>query len=115
MSPQLELSFSSPPQADLLAAEYLSAWLSDRGGWWTAKRLGAVLGIDDRRIRALTSLRPGEIISGPGCPGYKHASHCTAAELSGAAAKLERQAKNMAERAARMRVAAARAAFLSRP
>lgn len=97
-----DLSPKSPlPQAqDILA---LVQWLAAHPGWHTARQLAAQLNLSDRKVRALAEHSHGLIVSGPGTPGYCHASHCTAEEISHAADTLISQAKTMIRRALRIR------------
>ena len=101
---QLELSFRAPEQPDLEDVARLARWLYEAGSaWTTAKQITAALGLADRQIRHLASASGGVIISGPGCPGYKHARNCDPEEIATVAARLEHQAKLMATRAGQIR------------
>lgn len=101
---QLELSFRAPEQPDLEEVAKLAVWLYQIGDEWvTARRITAALDLTDRQIRHLAAASGGVIVSGPGCPGYKHVRHCDPDELRTVASRLEHQAKLMAERAAAIR------------
>lgn len=76
----------------------LVAWLKGQTEWKTAKQITAALGLSDRTIRDLASQSDGRIISGPGCPGYKHIDRATKGEIAGAIARMDHQAKVMLRR-----------------
>ena len=61
------------------------------------------LDLGDRQIRALAERAGGLIISGPGTPGYCHASHCPAEQISHAADTLISQGRRMIRRAIQLR------------
>ena len=66
--------------------------------WSTARQIAATLGLTDRQVRKLAEHSAGRIISAPGCPGYRHLHHCTAAQLAEVADRLKSQAKAMLQR-----------------
>ena len=101
---QLSLNFPREPKPKNSSQELnaLLAWLRGKDAWTTAKIISEALGFSDRKIRALASESAGFILSGPGCPGYKH--------ILDATSKLEHQAKAMAERAGQIRSAYHKAA-----
>lgn len=90
----------SPPSDQIVG---LVRWLSLNPGWHTAKELTAHLDLSDRKVRALAEASNGLIVSGPGTPGYAHASHCTAEEIAHATDTLISQARRMMHRAIRIR------------
>jgi hypothetical protein len=81
----------------------LVTWLALNPGWHTARQLAVHLTLTDRQVRSLAEASNGLIISGPGTPGYCHASHCTAEEIAHASDTLISQAKRMLHRAIRIR------------
>ena len=89
------------PPSDQVCA--LVGWLALNPGWHTARQLAAHLTLSDRQIRALAEASNGLIVSGPGTPGYAHASHCTAEEIAHATDTLISQARRMMHRAIRIR------------
>jgi len=78
-------------------------WLALHPGWHTAAKISGSLSLSDRKVRALAEASNGLVVSGPGTPGYCHASHCTAEEISHAAETLISQGKRMIARAIRIR------------
>lgn len=100
---QLELSLHAPAPADLDEIARLTRWLYEAGDRWsTAREIGRALDLDDRKVRLLAAASGGVVVSGPGCPGYKHVRHCDPEEISTVAARLRHQAKLMDSRAAQM-------------
>lgn len=84
MSQQACFNFtpSAAPPADG-EVERLVSYLYQRGPVWTpAKQILADLGINDRVIRKLKGLSNNRIISGPGCPGYRHLDHTTLIQIN---------------------------------
>lgn len=71
-----------------------------------AGQLAERLGLSDRTVRKLAEASDGQIVSAPGCPGYKHFDHCTPAELARAADKPRSQARLMLKRSIRLRAKA---------
>lgn len=97
---QLELSLNAEEQPDLEQVAMLATWLYQSGDEWiTARRITEALDFTDRRIRRLASASGGLIVSGPGCPGYKHVLHCDPQEVATVTARLIHQGKLMADRA----------------
>jgi hypothetical protein len=92
---------AADPKAESTAA--LTGWLASHPGWHTARQLAAALDLSDREVRAAAERSEGLVISGPGTPGYCHASHCSAEQISHAADTLLSQARRMIRRALRMR------------
>jgi hypothetical protein len=90
----------APPSDQVVG---LVQWLATNPGWHTAKQLATHLDLSDRQIRSLAEASNGLIVSGPGTPGYCHASHCTAEEIAHATDTLISQAKRMLHRAIRIR------------
>lgn len=98
MSHQLEIDFSpKPPAHDDI--ERLALFLYDQGPvWTTAKDITKALNITDRQIRKLASDSHGKILSGPGCPGYRHVRRSTPEEVQEVVARLRHQAHMMDQR-----------------
>lgn len=105
---QEEFNLDDPTPADLEAVAGLLVFLGTREGWTTAREIRAELGHDDRRLRHLAAISGGLVVSGPGCPGYRHVLNCTAEEVRATAARLEAQAEKMGRRARSIRAAAHR-------
>lgn len=103
---QLELSLDAPAPADLADVARLAGWLYEAGDRWVrAKEITDALELTDRQIRHLAASSGGLIVSSPGSPGYKHIRHCDPEEIRAITARLEHQAKLMAERASSIRKA----------
>jgi len=100
-----EFDFSTPPlppaatEVDRLVHHLLEAGPI----WITAKELATSLDLTDRKVRQLAEHSDGLIISGPGCPGYRHLHHCTADQLREVADRLNSQARSMMRRSIRIR------------
>lgn len=106
MTTQLELDLTRQTEAAAAEARVLVSYLRGRRQWVKARQIGADLdGMNERKVRALAALADAEIVSGPGCPGYKHIGSCTASELLEAASRLEAQARRMTSRAIKLRAA----------
>jgi len=99
MNTQLDLDFNATPQTSDIDLDRLTSWLYARGdNWSTAKIITAELGFTDRNVRALASASNGQILSGPGCPGYKHIRHSDPEEVAQVVARLRHQAHAMDQR-----------------
>jgi hypothetical protein len=98
MNGQLEMDFEAKqPAADDIAR--LARFLYDQGAQWTtAKDITAALNFSDRKIRHLASESNGLILSGPGCPGYRHVRRATTEEVQEVVARLRHQAHVMDQR-----------------
>lgn len=104
MISQAAFNFPAPPAPQQSDVERLVNHLHDAGETWlTASQLAAVLGLTDRKIRKLAEHSDGLIVSGPGCPGYRHIDHCTPSILSEVADRLKSQARSMIRRSIRIR------------
>jgi hypothetical protein len=77
-------------------------WASAKD-WVNAKQIAASLGYNERKIRSLAQHSEGIIISGPGCPGYRHISHCTGAQVREVSDRMKSQAKAMLRRSIRLK------------
>jgi len=101
---QTHLNFTEPkPTGSNQEVNVLLAYLRGKRDWTTAKIISKALHLTDRKIRALASQSDGHILSGPGCPGYKHLLDAQPKEIAEVAARLEHQAKAMLTRAIRIR------------
>jgi len=100
--PQLSLFEANSDNPNLRSLEY---YLDTARAWLTANQLGERMPqqFTDRQLRALAAASD-RIISGQ--RGYRHIRHATAEEVTHAANWLEHQAKEMGERAQRIRRAA---------
>lgn len=97
---QLELDLRAPAPPDLAEVARLTGWLYEAGDrWCNAREISSQLGISDRQIRHLAAASRGLVVSGPGCPGYKHVRHCDPEEAKTVAGRLRHQAKLMDNRA----------------
>lgn len=77
-------------------------WAS-RNEWVNAKTIAARLGFNERKIRSLAEHSNGVVISGPGCPGYRHVSNCTGAQIREVSDRMKSQAKAMLRRSIRLK------------
>ena len=104
-------------QPDLFAAPVHSAdadvrWLEEflRGGkcWFTSGDILMSLGVpaSENKKRWLRGLANASEFVVSGQSGYRHMEHCSPEEIHHCAATLESQAKEMAERAGRLRKSA---------
>ena len=102
---QFELDLSVQPDKPAVAGlrELLHVLKSLGPVWTTAGQLADRLQLSDRTVRKLAEASEGQIVSAPGCPGYKHFDHCTAEEIARAADKLRSQARLMLQRSIRLR------------
>jgi hypothetical protein len=98
MNAQIEMDFeTAKPAADDI--ERLANFLYAQGPvWTTAKDITKALHFTDRQIRKLASESNGLILSGPGCPGYRHVRRATPEEVREVVARLRHQAHMMDRR-----------------
>ena len=98
MNAQIEMDFeTAKPAADDIAR--LANFLYAQGPTWTtAKDITKALDFTDRQIRKLASESNGLILSGPGCPGYRHVRRATPEEVQEVVARLRHQAHMMDQR-----------------
>jgi hypothetical protein len=92
----------SPASAEVDQLIDFLLW-SSANGWVNAKQIAASLGYNERKIRSLAQHSEGIIISGPGCPGYRHISHCTGAQVREVSDRMKSQAKAMLRRSIRLK------------
>ncbi len=94
---QASFDFTSPTPAPADGeVERLMSYLYQRGPQWTpAKQILADLGINDRKLRLLKAASANRIISGPGCPGYRHLDHTTLPQINEVLARCFSQARSM--------------------
>lgn len=107
LQPELDFSAArksgSGPVVDAAEVAALINWLRGKG-WQTSSQIAAALGLEERRLRALAEHSDGEILSGPGCPGYCIFDATTSlGDADRAAGRLESQASKMLERAKTIR------------
>jgi len=96
MFDQGTFDFTAKPAAPVGEVECLVAYLLKRGMQWTpASQILSDLGINDRKLRNLKSQSANRIISGPGCPGYRHINCCTLSDIHEAAERRHSQARAM--------------------
>lgn len=89
-----------PPQA---AIDRLIDFLMLRGEQWTTSReITAELGLEERTIRLLAEHSNCQIVSGPGCPGYRHMLHTTAEQIREIMNRLQSQGTRMIQRSIRI-------------
>jgi hypothetical protein len=93
---QASFDFTGPPPPPPGEVEILTAYLKKQGPVWTpAKQIEADLGINDRKLRILRAAAKNQILSGPGCPGYRHMDHATLDNIQEAAARKRSQIRAM--------------------
>ena len=103
MQLDFDLSRSKAPVVSRQEIETVVQFLIGRP-WTTAAEILAALDIDERRLRAIAEQSEGQILSGPGCPGYKLlTSTAQLQEVDETANRLESQAKRMLARAYQIR------------
>jgi len=91
---------AAPAPAEIAA---LITWLRGRG-WVTARQISEQLGMEDRKVRECAEHSDGEILSGPGCPGYcAFTGETSLGDANRAALRLESQAAKMLDRAKTIR------------
>jgi hypothetical protein len=91
------LEAHEPPKIE--EVQWLVEWLYFRPGFHTAKEIAKAAGTNDRKVRQLAEYSKGEIVSGPGSPGYCHTEHCAPDTIARIINALQSQAKNMLLRA----------------
>ena len=98
---QLALNFDAPQPPEVAQVAELARWLYQQGHTWTkaAQICAALPHLDERSVRRLAAASAGLIVSGPGCPGYKHVLNCDPEEVRAVANRLQHQAKLMSTRA----------------
>lgn len=100
---QSKLDFTEPkPRLDCHELKTLIAYLRGKQDWTTAKKISEDLPFTDRKIRNLASQSDGLILSGPGCPGYKHILNADPKEIGEVVERLKHQADAMLSRAIRI-------------
>lgn len=97
MIQQASFDFTAPTPAPADGeVERLVSYLLQRGErWTTAREILADLGINDRKLRLLKAASANRIISGPGCPGYRHIDHTTLPQIKEVLARSFSQARAM--------------------
>jgi hypothetical protein len=96
---ELNLKPGQAPEIDPSEVAALCCWLRGRG-WQKAREIEAALGIDERKLRAMAEHSDGEILSGPGCPGYRlFDGETSLGDAERAAGRLRSQGEKMIRRA----------------
>lgn len=96
---QVELDLSHrTPEARAAMLESLLAYLARAAAWRSAAEIRRDTALPERVVRDLASGCP-EILSGPGCPGYRLLRQSTPEEVGHATAAMLHQAKMMHDRA----------------
>jgi len=108
MTTQLEINWiaANPPDPDREEIDWILNWLQQRPGFHPAREIARLTGRNDRKIRQLAEHAAGNIVSGPGSPGYCHTRHCSDEARKRIVASLRSQARQMAEKADRIERAA---------
>jgi len=99
---QADFDFTPPPPKQS-EVDAFTRHLRKNPGFHTAKVLSRQLDLSDRKIRRLAECSGGQVVSGPGSPGYCHIEHCPAGVLAHIADTLRSQARSMLARSIRMR------------
>ena len=92
----------SPAPSDVDALVDYLRWASVKE-WVPAKTISTKLGFNERKIRSLAEHSNGVVISGPGCPGYRHIDNCTGAQVREVSDRMKSQAKAMLRRSIRLK------------
>ena len=92
----------SPAPSDVDALIDFLRWASAKE-WVPAKTISTKLGYNERKIRSLAEHSNGVVISGPGCPGYRHIDNCTGAQVREVSDRMKSQAKAMLRRSIRLK------------
>jgi hypothetical protein len=105
MSEQPDLSLNQMPEANAQCREWLEYYLREHGGWHTAAMvlMAGCREVTESNKRWIRELASGSAWVLSGQKGYCHLRHAKPEEISHAAAWLEHQAREMGERAARLR------------
>ena len=98
MHSDLPLFREPKPKDSSYELNSLLAYLRGKQEWTKAKTITKALGFNARKIRQLASESDGHILSGPGCPGYKHILNAAPKEIAEVAARLKHQAEAMLAR-----------------
>lgn len=111
---QSEFLFREPkPKSSSHELNALIAILRGKKEWITARELAEKLKLTNRKIRDLASQSDGLILSGPGCPGYKHILDAEPHEIAEVCARLKHQADAMISRSIQIRSAYHKAPYKS--
>ena len=92
----------APASSDVDALVDYLRWASAKE-WVPAKTISTKLGFNERKIRSLAEHSNGVVISGPGCPGYRHIDNCTGAQVREVSDRMKSQAKAMLRRSIRLK------------
>ena len=77
----------------------LLSYLRGQEDWTTARSITGIFRWNDRKIRKLANESDGHILSGPGCPGYKHILNAAPDEITQVYNRLKHQSTAMLKRA----------------
>jgi hypothetical protein len=103
MDTQTEFKTPSESRPSQAAIDMLTSYLLKRGRQWTtAKEITAALGLEERRIRVLAEHSACLIVSGPGCPGYRHLMNTTVEQIREIMDRLQSQGTRMIQRSIRI-------------
>jgi hypothetical protein len=91
---QCDFDFSKPKDNSELET-FIHFLLRKGDQWITAKEISRVLEFSERKIRDLASASGGRILSGPGCPGYRHIQWSKFSDASEVSKRMRSQAKAM--------------------
>lgn len=83
----------------------LAEFLERAEGWATASVIGAALGMNERRVRAVAAAAMPRVVSFPGSPGYCLWRFCPQPQILHGIEALESQGRDMIKRANLYRVA----------
>lgn len=104
MIEQASFDFTTPPPSPAVEEiDRLVSYLLNNPGFHTARQLTVFLDLSDRKIRQLAEASAGQIVSGPGSPGYCHLHHCPTEKLAHIADTLRSQARSMLRRSILLR------------
>jgi hypothetical protein len=98
MPGQLQITFPPVPQAGATVdPEPLVAFLTGRG-WVRAAQIEEATGWPERDIRAMAEAADGQVVSGPGSPGYALWTEATIEQIVAVDAAMASQIKRMTAR-----------------
>jgi len=104
MIEQASFDFTTPPPSPALEEiDHLVSYLLNHPGFHTARQLSAILDLSDRKIRQLAEASAGQIVSGPGSPGFFFLHPGPTEKLAHIADTLRSQARSMLRRSILLR------------
>jgi len=96
---QIEFKITAKKHPSQARIDSLIDYLFSRGErWTTARQIAADTGLEERTIRDCAEHSNCQVVSGPGCPGYRHIMHTTADQIREIVNRLQSQAKRMQRR-----------------